>query len=82
MVWRSREAGKDVAKVGKRIDAVEFRCLDQRCQTRPMLRPAITAREQCVFAGQSLRPDGALDRIRIKFDTPILNEQAQPLPSR
>ena len=50
-----REAGEDVAEVGERIDAVELRRLDQRRQTRPMLRPAVTGGDQAeIWASSSL----------------------------
>src|SRR5690349_20953307 len=64
------------------IDAGQLAGLDQRSDCGPMVRSAIGTGEECILACQSQWPDGPFDRIVIDLDTTVVEEQAQPIPSR
>jgi hypothetical protein len=55
------DSGERGAQVGKRLDGIEFACLDQRGDGCPVLSPGIVARKERVLAIESNRPDGSLN---------------------
>ena len=72
----------DVGEVGVWFDTDELAGLDQRGNDGPMLAAAVGAREECVFAVQRDRPDCAFDDVGVDFDTTVVDEAGQALPTR
>ena len=71
-----------VGEVSVGFDAVEFAGFDQRTDDRPTLTTSVTACKQVVLAAERHRADRALDRVRVEFDAPIMQEARQALPAR
>src|SRR6266540_3826801 len=72
---------QDVLEVSKRLDVIELCSGDQRGDDRPALRAAIGSREQVVLAAERDRADGALDRVVVEFDAPVIDEAAECAPT-
>jgi hypothetical protein len=66
----------------QRLDAVEFRCLDQRADDRPMSSAIVRAGEQGVLASQCHWPHRPFDDIGIERGSAILEEHGQTIPVR
>jgi hypothetical protein len=61
------DAGKDVAQVGLRIEAVQGRGLDERVGNRGPTTAGVRAGKEVVLAAQRERSDGALGGIVWSF---------------
>jgi hypothetical protein len=75
-------ACEHVFEVSVGLNVIELRRCEKRGDHGPSIRAAVGAGEQMVFSAQSQRPDGALDRIGIEFDTTVIQEPAQGRPAR
>jgi hypothetical protein len=76
------DAGDDVRQVAVGLDADKLTGFDERSDDGPMLGAAVRAGEECIFAIESERADGTLDRIGIDLDTSVFEEEAEPGPAR
>ncbi len=72
---------EDIGRVGKRIDIVQLASLDQGGDHCPMLGTAVGACEQRIFPIEGDRTDRAFDGILVEFDTAIIDEARQSLPT-
>jgi hypothetical protein len=73
---------QDVLEVGQRLYVVELCGGQQRGDDRPAYRAAVGSGEQVVLAAKRDRADGALDRVGVEFDTPVIEEAAKSVPTR
>src|SRR5215208_5407238 len=71
-----------ILEVSKRLDVIEFRGSQQRCDNPPARCAAVGSREQVVFAAKRDRPDGTFDCVVIEFNTAVIEEAAKSTPAR
>jgi hypothetical protein len=63
------------------FDVVELAGLDQRSDDGPMLGSAIGTCEQCIFAIEGDRPDGALNDVGVDLDPAVIDEAGEAFPA-
>ena len=76
------DACDDVGDVGLRVDAVEFAGFHERGDDGPVLGTAVRAGEECIFAIECDRPDGALNNVGVDLDAAVVEEAGEALPAR
>ena len=67
-------------EVGEGLDAVDLRCLDQRCDAAPRLATLIMTGEERILAVQGDRPDQVLDAVGVDLDAAVMKDGLQPVP--
>src|SRR5215210_8394869 len=70
-----------ILEVRKRLDVIELRGGQQRCNEPPARSAAVGSREQVVFAAERNRPDGTFDCVVIEFNTAVMEEAAKSTPA-
>ena len=75
-------AMKHVDEIDVWFDVVEFCRFDQRADDRPPFATTVAACEQLIFSSKPDGTDRAFDGIGVEFNTAVMEEARQALPSR
>src|SRR5262249_7806197 len=75
------EFGENVGQISLRVEAIEFRCLNQRSYAGPIKCPLIVAGKEAVLFRQRDQTVRPLDTIRIHLDAAVVQEAYQATPA-
>jgi hypothetical protein len=67
-------------QIGERLHAIDFGGLDEGGDDAPVAAPFVMTGKQRVFSCQGQRADQVLNGIGVDLDTPVLQEDLEPLP--
>ena len=70
-----------VLEIGEWLDVVELGGCDERADGCPAVCTAIGPGKEMVLAAERDGPDGALYSVGVEFDTPIIKEAAEIVPT-